>query len=93
MSKKLDAQLRGYKNPDGMKKDPTYPIFEAGVEHGKQQTRYAVLTFLEKKYMDPNTRPPRGSDEAKQLLDLAKEVSEFIRGLDAAVTEVTLGDE
>ena len=83
MGKTLDSQLRGYaSNPERMKKDPTFPIFLDGMKRGKQAVQYAVLTYLENKYIDDENRPDRGSPEAKNLLNLAKELAQFLRDLD-----------
>lgn len=80
MGKQLDSQLRGYaKAPAGMKKDPTYPIFEAGLVRGKLAMQQMVLTHLEKKYIEDDDRPERGSPEGIALLKLAKELSEIMR--------------
>lgn len=84
MGKQLDSQLRGYANaPENMRKDPTYPIFRVGVERGKMATQYEVLTFLEKKYIEDDERPERGSPEAKAILKVAKELAEYLRSLTA----------
>lgn len=80
MGKSLDSQLRGYKNnPDSMVKDPTFPIFEAGVNYGVGETRKEVLSYLEKKYIEDEDRPDRKSPEAKALLAVARDLSTWLR--------------
>ena len=84
MAKAFEAQLRGYQNaPLSMKKDPTFPIFTAGYERGKNDVRHLVLTHLQEKYIEAPDRPDRGSPEAQYLLGLVRELSELIQGATA----------
>lgn len=53
------------------------PVFVAGIEEGKQRTSMLVLTFLEKKYMDPAKSAE--DVEMKATLKVAGELAEFIR--------------
>lgn len=82
MGKQLETQLRGYKNhPESMLKDPTFPIFEVGVEWGMDKVRKEVLDYLQYRYIDAPDRPNRGSPEAKALLSLTNDLSKYIAGL------------
>lgn len=80
MGKQLDSQLRGYrKAPGNMKKDPTYPIFELGLDQGSRGMQAAVLTWLENKYIGDSERPDRGSPKAQAILELTRELAQFMR--------------
>lgn len=86
MAKKssFDGQLKGYmNNREGMRKDPTFPIFELGYNMGRDEVRSLVLTHLEDKYIRGLDRPPRDSPEAQYLLGLAKELADLLREVKA----------
>lgn len=68
---------RFIKTPTAMKKDPDYPIFQAGLEEGRRQANNDLLTFLEKKYINGDFE--RGSVEAEAILKVAGELGEHIR--------------
>lgn len=90
MGKQLDSQLRGYaSNPKAMAKDPTFPIFEEGMKRGKVATQHMILTHLENKYVSDEDRPDRNSPRGQALLQLARELSIWLRQLD--VTEELKG--
>lgn len=43
-----------------LQRDRDYPIFEAGVNHGRQEMKSEILTILQDKYMgntEPKTAP------------------------------------
>ena len=60
---------------------PLRKAFDDGVQQGRKEARQEVLTWLEKKYVDTKG-PERGSPEARAMLQLAKELAEFLRPLD-----------
>lgn len=64
--------------PNAMKNDPDYAIFEAGINEGRRQMRNQALTFLEKKYLGADA-PDRDTPEAKAILSLAHELSEELK--------------
>lgn len=53
------------------------PVFVAGIEEGKQRTSMLVLTWLEKKYMDPTKSAE--DPEMKATLKVAGELAEYLR--------------
>lgn len=54
-------------------------IRQEGVLEGKVEAFKMVLTWLEQKYMDPDTRPDRNTPEAKAVLELAAEIAKLVR--------------
>lgn len=65
------------KTPEAMRKDPDFPIFQAGVEEGRQQMQVKALSFLEKEYLDDAIE--RKSVKGEYILQLAKELSEHLK--------------
>lgn len=53
------------------------PIFNAGVEEGRQQVRKEVLSHLEEQYMSNDIA--RSSPEAVAILDVAKSISTLLK--------------
>lgn len=54
-----------------------------GFAEGRTAGRQEVLDWLEKRYITPGPdRPDRGSVEAKAMLELAKEASLYLKGLE-----------
>jgi hypothetical protein len=68
-----------------MKKDPTYPIFKAGLERGKMAVQHAVLSFTEKRFIEDEDRPAKGTPEYDAQLKLVRELAAFLRELDLSV--------
>jgi hypothetical protein len=89
MSKAYDSQLRGYRTPvpGRMKKDPTYPIFEQGVQLGARLAVKAMLDRLEAKYLTDEDRPDRHTPEAKAILEVARELGKLTREFKPVIPE------
>lgn len=58
-------------------------VMQAGVEEGKRETKVAVLTWLENRYVhDREKRPDRGSPEAQFMLELVNDLTKYIDTLE-----------
>jgi hypothetical protein len=55
--------------------------FKNGALHGFDELRGETLTFLQNKYISDDDRPDRGSPEAKAILKVAQELSQFMTDL------------
>lgn len=77
MTKSFDGVLRGYRaKPAAMKKDPTYPIFELGMEAGSKQAIRKILDELEARVM---AAPERFTPEYNALLAVARDMGKVAR--------------
>ncbi len=77
MTKSFDGVLRGYRaKPAAMTKDPTYPIFEEGVELGSRLAIRAILDKLEQRVMNAEQR---FTPEYNALLDVTRDMGELAR--------------
>lgn len=77
MTKSFDGVMRGYRaKPAAMKKDPTYPIFELGMEEGSRQAVRRILDELEARVM---AAPERFSDEYNALLEMTRDMGKIAR--------------
>ena len=56
------------------------PVWRAGYGAGFGDCRTQVLTFLEKKYIQNDDRPDRGSPQADAILQLARELAQELNG-------------
>jgi len=74
------------RQPSKPKRIPRNPdkAFELGLKIGSQVTkdevRNEVLTYLEKKYMADDA-PARGTTAAQAILDVARDMSEYLKTL------------
>ena len=69
------------KRPQRFPSNPakTYDLgFKNGAKWGFVELRTGALSFLHDKYMDDETRPERGSPEAKAILKVASELAKFM---------------
>lgn len=59
--------------------DPDFPLYMAGVKEGQMVQRKEVLDYLQDKYMSPEIA--RDEPEAKYILKLASELSQYLKTL------------
>ena len=55
------------------------PVWKAGIKEGKAQYRAKVLTYLQDRYINDEGRPDRGSPEGEAILNLARELSGYLK--------------
>lgn len=55
------------------------PVWKAGVKEGKLQYQVKVLAYLEERYIKDDGRPDRGSPEGQAILNLARELSGYLK--------------
>ena len=84
----MAGDLIGFRGPKNQTKPHRIPrnpekAFDLGFKRGSQVTkddvRQEVLTYLEQQYMRPTVE--RGSVEGKAILELARELTEYLKTL------------